>query len=259
MHRGYIRLWRKYQESDFWKERRSFSKFEAWLDILTEARSNPEPEEVVIGMSVVTVSRGESIKSLKTWAARWGWSRSKTKRFLDLLSKLHMIRFKSDTKTTHLKVLNYDTYNELRNGNEHQSSINRTSIEHQSSTDNNDKNVKNDKNNNPPTPPGGNSERSKSVTSIEAKALATTFLDLTAKAHNQKLTTTASSTAKWLDKLLKRGQTTQDIDNAIKWLCGPNMEADFSFTVLSGKSLYEKWDRIQAAMKRNEQRGDMPF
>ena len=117
---GYIPLYRKIQDNFLWKERRVFSKAEAWIDILMEARFSDEPETFVIGTKLLQCSYGEVLYSMDTWADRWRWSKSKVKRVLDLFAKCSMIELKNETVTTRISVLNYSKYDPRRNGNETQ-------------------------------------------------------------------------------------------------------------------------------------------
>ena len=41
---------------------------------------------------------------------RWGWSRGKTKKFLNLLKDENMIEFKTDHQKTTYKIVNYNVY-----------------------------------------------------------------------------------------------------------------------------------------------------
>ena len=108
LERGYLALWRKVRDHAFWKERRVFSKFEAWVDILMSAQWQEEPQDVVLGMTVLIQNYGECLKSTRTWAYRWNWSQSKAKRFLTFLDKkLNQITVKNEGITTRLKVINY--------------------------------------------------------------------------------------------------------------------------------------------------------
>jgi hypothetical protein len=110
MNRGYLALWRKIQDHPFYKERREFSKLEAWIDILMEVQHEVEPIDVTMGMSVIQCNYGESLKSIGTWARRWHWSESKVRRYFKLLKKLGQISTKSEGKTTRLTILNYKDY-----------------------------------------------------------------------------------------------------------------------------------------------------
>ena len=50
MHRGFLPLWRKAQDHPFYREKRVYSKWEAWIDLLLEVQHKPEPKEVIIKM-----------------------------------------------------------------------------------------------------------------------------------------------------------------------------------------------------------------
>lgn len=107
-------MWRKVQDHPFYKQRRKFSKFEAWIDILMEAQHSEDGKQVIFGNDVLVCSYGESLKSLRTWASRWRWPESNVRRFLDLLEKMNQIRRKSEGKTTRITVLNYSRYDPKR-------------------------------------------------------------------------------------------------------------------------------------------------
>jgi len=143
MHRGYLALWRKLSDHPFWKEKREFSKAEAWIDLLWEVQHKEEPQEVLLGMTCLVCNYGESLKSLETWSKRWGWNKSRVRRFLGLLEKMNQIRHISEKKTTRITVLNYKGYDPKRNASETQVKRQRNTSE---TTATPDKNVKNEKN-----------------------------------------------------------------------------------------------------------------
>lgn len=136
MHRGYLALWRKFQDHEFWREKREFSKAEAWIDILWEAQHDPNPRQVVFGMRILTCHYGECLKSTRTWASRWNWSEVKVRRFLKLLESMTQICLKSESITTRITVLNYEQYDPKRRAVDAEAT-------HDRSTDKNVKNVKN--------------------------------------------------------------------------------------------------------------------
>lgn len=138
--RGYLALWRKIQDHPFYKERREFSKLEAWIDILMEVQHDEEPKKVIMGMTVITCNYGESLNSIFTWAKRWRWHESKVRRFFKLLSNMNQISTKSEGKTTRLTVLNYRKYDPRATS---KPTNTRRAFDEHSTTDNNDKNDKN--------------------------------------------------------------------------------------------------------------------
>lgn len=152
MKRGYLPLYRKIQDHIFYKEKRVFSKYEAWIDILMEVRQSLEPEDVLIGMVVVVCKHGQSLNSLRTWGKRWGWSGKKVSRFFILLEKLKQIKTENVTVTTRITVLNYKVYDvkchtDVTQGKQQGNSCD-TEGKHDCPTDNNDNNVKNENNDN---------------------------------------------------------------------------------------------------------------
>jgi hypothetical protein len=132
---GYISVYRKIKEHWIWDEKRKFSEFEAWIDLLMFARWDEEPDSVKVGQTIYTVNRGEQIRSMKTLSSTWNWNISKVRRFLSLLQKENMIRIKTDTQTTQITICNYDTYQNSRISNEHQMNNKRISNEFQMNTE----------------------------------------------------------------------------------------------------------------------------
>jgi hypothetical protein len=158
---GYIMLHRQFQSHDFWKERRAFSRAEAWLDILMAARWQEEPGEVRIGNTLLLCGRGEVLYSMQTWASRWGWTVSKVKRFLYSLAanrkpdcKRTMIELSNELVTTRIKICNYDAYQTARTGIEPETDGKRTGIEPQSDTTEEEKNLRREENTSTPAPAG---------------------------------------------------------------------------------------------------------
>jgi hypothetical protein len=115
---GWISVHRKIWSHWLIEKSRPFTRFEAWLKILSEA--NHDPNTVLIGNELITVNRGESLNSLDTWAKLFNWKKSKVRRFLKLLESDSMIELKPNRKTTHLFVCNYESYQPKRNTDETQ-------------------------------------------------------------------------------------------------------------------------------------------
>lgn len=111
---GWISLHRKIQDNFLWKKGRVFSKAEAWIDILMEVRHSEEQDKVMMGNVIITCDRGQSIKSIETWAMRWTWTRSAVQRFLKLLKQEKMITTENLVKTIRITVCNYKVYQKKR-------------------------------------------------------------------------------------------------------------------------------------------------
>lgn len=137
---GWIKLHRQIQEHWIFKEKRTFSKFEAWIDILLSA--NHEDKKIVLGNDIIEVKRGSFITSELKLMNRWGWGKEKTRKFLKLLEEDGMIVKKSDRKKTVINICNYSVFQDFKNEIRPQTDHNQT--DNGLITDTN-KNVKNDK------------------------------------------------------------------------------------------------------------------
>lgn len=138
---GFIQLHRKIQDHWLYQEKRTFSKFEAWIDMLMLA--NHKDNKFVLGNELVEVKRGQFITSIRKLEDRWNWSNTKIINFLKLLESDEMIVFKSDTKKTVITIDKYDFYHDNGSGKtspKHHESDTNTSRKH---TNNNDNNVNN--------------------------------------------------------------------------------------------------------------------
>jgi len=110
---GWIKLHRSITEHWLYKEKRIFSKFEAWNDILLTV--NFSDAQTLIKGNIYYIKRGQSILSLESWGKRWNWDKHKVRRFFKLLEKDLMIELKSDTVTTQLTVCKYESYQDTSN------------------------------------------------------------------------------------------------------------------------------------------------
>lgn len=105
---GWIKLHRSITNHWLYTEKRKFSKFEAWNDMLLNV--NYSDCKTIIKGNIYEVKRGQSILSLDSWSKRWSWDKSSVRRFFNLLEKDEMIIVKSDNITTHLTICNYESY-----------------------------------------------------------------------------------------------------------------------------------------------------
>lgn len=154
---GWISLHRSIQEHWLFKEKRKFSRFEAWVDLLLLV--NHKSKKTMIDGELITVKRGQRITSLRKLGERWNWSRTKVEKFLKVLEKEKMLVVKKDSKKTVLTVVKYDDYQneelEKRHRNDSEVTVKRQSNDtemtlkntnNNDNNDNNENNVNNDNN-----------------------------------------------------------------------------------------------------------------
>jgi len=108
---GWIRIHRQINEHWLWDDPR---KLKWWIDILLEV--NFKKTKVNLGYNLIECQRGQSVKSLKSWADKWGVSKDSARHFLHLLEKDQMITLENLKFTTRLTVCNYDKYNDTTHG-----------------------------------------------------------------------------------------------------------------------------------------------
>lgn len=116
---GFIKLSRKYFKSFMWKESRVYSRAEAWLDLIFQARFEASTE--LINGRVIEVMRGEIPASRRFLEERWKWGSSKVSNFIELLVKQEMINQRVDQGQTVYLLCKYDTYNDSQTTDEPQS------------------------------------------------------------------------------------------------------------------------------------------
>lgn len=106
--KGYIKLFRQIVDSDIWKIK-PFSEGQAWIDLLCITNFEKGFIKTKNGQ-IITLNRGDCGYSMLTLSERWGWSRGKTKRFLDFLTEQQMIQQKMYGKHTVLLISNFEKY-----------------------------------------------------------------------------------------------------------------------------------------------------
>lgn len=110
--KGYIKLFRKFQNHPFWMKNRRFSFAEAWLDLLF--RANYKENKVSFEYQTVILKAGELITSQDKLASAWGWDRSTVRRFLKLLETDHQVTTEGTSKYTKISICNYEDYQSWR-------------------------------------------------------------------------------------------------------------------------------------------------
>lgn len=148
---GWISLHRSIQKHWLFEEKRKFSRFEAWIDILLMA--NHSDNKIMHDGDLITVKRGQRITSLRQLGERWSWSITKVDKYLKTLESDRMLVVKKDTKKTVLTVVNYDDYQDGDFKKRHRKDSEKTEKKHRSNTEktqkktNNNDNKENNENN----------------------------------------------------------------------------------------------------------------
>ena len=141
MAEGWIKLYRKITEHAFFQEKRTFSRFEAWLYFILQA--NHADNKILFGNEIIEIKRGSFITSKRKLCERFKWSNTKLDKFLNLLEFEKMIAQNSDTKKTVLTLINYDFYNNPNDTETEQKRHDNGTTTAQKRTNKNDKNDKN--------------------------------------------------------------------------------------------------------------------
>jgi uncharacterized phage protein (TIGR02220 family) len=105
---GWIKLHRSVLSHRLYSEKRVFSKYEAWIDILLMA--NYADKEIMIEGHTVFIERGSFITSQMKLADRWRWDKRKVVSFLKDCELHDEIMIKTEKRSTRIIVLNYEKY-----------------------------------------------------------------------------------------------------------------------------------------------------
>lgn len=109
--KGWVTISRDICDHWLWDEK--FSRGQAWIDLILHASHSNDRKKMIQGQ-LITWSRGQQIRSVKTLASEWGWAKTTVIRFLDTLEKEGMITRKGGHLTTIITVCNYDTFQNKR-------------------------------------------------------------------------------------------------------------------------------------------------
>lgn len=140
---NWIKLNRDIQNHWIYKEKRKFSKYEAWIDLIMMA--NHEEHKFIFGGELIKVRRGEIITSEIKLMEKFRWSKSKLRLFLELLEKDEMIEKKTTSKRTSVFIKNYNKFQDKSTEERPLTDHRQTDDRLQKDTNKNDKNVKNEK------------------------------------------------------------------------------------------------------------------
>lgn len=104
---GWVSIHRSITNNWIWDEK-PFDRGRAWIDLLMMV--NHTDAKTLIDGVLVEVKRGQRITSIRKLSDRWGWSTTKTTKFLTMLETDGMIEQKKDTKKTVVTIVNYSFY-----------------------------------------------------------------------------------------------------------------------------------------------------
>ncbi len=138
MHRGYVKVWRKMEDSGILQDQGA-CQFFLWAMFKATHRARKQ----IIGNQVVHLQPGQFVSGRNAAASELGISPSKFVRTTEKMKMLEFVDTKSNNKFTLFTIINWDTY---QNENavtgqqtEQQTDNKRTASEHQSDTNKNAK------------------------------------------------------------------------------------------------------------------------
>lgn len=104
---GWIKLDRKVCDNWVWRDK-PFTKGQAWVDLLLLA--DYEDNDGYYRNSVKHFKAGVVYRSISCLAVRWGWSRDKVRRFLNVLQDENMILLKATKNDTTITLVKWAFY-----------------------------------------------------------------------------------------------------------------------------------------------------
>lgn len=104
---GWIKLDRRILENPLWSDK-PFARGQAWVDLLLLA--NHDTKEFLQNGRIVKGERGNVYRSVSWLALRWGWSRKKTRGFLEELQSAKMCSVLATTQGTTITIEKYTIY-----------------------------------------------------------------------------------------------------------------------------------------------------
>jgi len=107
MENGWIKLFRKLQDNEFWNAEK-FTKGQAWVDLLLIA--NHKDSFFYLRGIKIDVKRGQIARAETALAKKWGWSREKVRLFLRTLKTRQQIDIDKSKLISIVTIINYDEY-----------------------------------------------------------------------------------------------------------------------------------------------------
>lgn len=105
--KGWIKLHRKVLDCWLWEDK-PFDKGRAWIDLLLLAMHHDK--KMYVENELIYIPRGSFMTSILKLGERWGWSRNKVIRFLNMLESEQMLNTKRTPKGTLVTIVKYEEY-----------------------------------------------------------------------------------------------------------------------------------------------------
>lgn len=237
---GWIKLDRSIQEHWLYQEKRKFSRYEAWIDLLMLA--NYKDNKFMLGNELIEVKAGSFVTSELKLMARWDWGKAKLRTFLEMLENEGMIVKKSDRKKTTITICNYSVYQESEKENRPQTDHVQTMSEPQTDTTKKERKIKNSKEVN-------SNSRKREVydeASIEYQ-LSKLLFDKILENNPSHKKPNLQEWSRHVRLMLERDNRTQEqIRYVIEWA---QNDSFWCSVILSTKKLREKFDTLTGQIK----------
>lgn len=107
MKQGWISVHRQLEDHWLWEDK-PYAKGQAWIDLLMLA--NHKDRKIPYKGEIITCKSGDVNRSILELSKRWGWSRDKTRKFLNLLESDGMVTVKATRHRTTITIENYEFY-----------------------------------------------------------------------------------------------------------------------------------------------------
>ena len=104
---GYVKIYRKVMENEVFLEL-PYDRWHAFEFLVLKARRFPTI--TILKGKPIKLEVGQLIYGEDALARKWGWSRGKVKRFLDMLENLEMIKKNGTPYGTVITIENYTKY-----------------------------------------------------------------------------------------------------------------------------------------------------
>ena len=115
MNRGFIKLYRKIEDSTMWlNNEEPFDSRSAWVDLILMA--NHKDNSFLMGMQKINIKRGQKWTSSIKLSNRWGWNRRKVMKYLRLLETEGMIYLEVTNRGLLITIVNYGIYQDFSKG-----------------------------------------------------------------------------------------------------------------------------------------------